>query len=91
MEDFSSSIDLSFLMSARTYLARALGSASHLHINIWYRYRLAPISYHTYRGSRWLVSHFLSSSGDSINIFKVNKTFFQHKSFNLQTIVIKIQ
>ena len=78
IDSFSSSTDLSFLIRANTYLARAAGSASHLRgesksvgVGCFLRegergdIKRTMISY---RGSRWEVSQLLSSSCFSISI-----------------------
>ena len=67
IDSFSSSTDLSFLIRANTYLARAAGSASHLKI-IKVSWRVFLKRGCSYRGSRWEVSQLLSSSCFSISI-----------------------
>ena len=72
IDSFNSSTDLSFLIRAKTYLARAAGSASHLTsskvswmVCLKEENKRIAISY---KGSRWEVSQLLSSSCFSISI-----------------------
>ena len=72
IDSFNSSTDLSFLIRAKTYLARAAGSASHLTstkvswmVCLKEKDKRIAISY---KGSRWEVSQLLSSSCFSISI-----------------------
>ena len=79
MDSLSSSTDLSFLIKARTYLARAAGSASQLRGIRLVEYPAWEREFSSYSGSRWEVSQLLSSSCFSISILLLLCSCFDRK------------